>query len=362
MAVSKYNAPDRDRRRKTLRDLLKKAGGAISTEALHVDMVKAFGGFSVRTTRRDLEFLAGKPQFAVRVELPDRRRRYWKLGRGSLDLALTPPDAMTLTAILQHADRFGFRIESDQLVKLRNYAATEVWSRSERNMIAEGRITSGTRFMVLKPGDYNADHLITIQSAMEDDQSLKIVYRPRDSGGAETCLYYLKPLALSYQDSNVYLSAYVAEETWPEGQSPAHGSPRGKYSSNGPGQTCVLMLHRIEDVQTHLAEIPDPPGYDVHSIEVQKDLMTIHGEKDISLELRLSDNLQNRLSENPLTDEQVLIKTAQGWSLKCQVRDSQGLRLFLLSNAADIQVVAPASLRNYIYGVLKEAIAKYSQD
>lgn len=360
MAATKYTAPDRVRRRKTLIDLLKQAGSAQSTEDLHNGMQAAFGGYSIRTTRRDLEALTEGPQLVKPAQGPNHKRRYWILGRGSIDLALTPAESMTLTAIFQHADRFGFRVKSQELTKLREYAESEVWAGSTRNLIAEGRITSGTRFTVLEPGDYNPDHLTTIQEAMLCNASLEVAYRPRDAAGVDTCLYLLKPLALSYQDSNIYLSAFVAEEKWPEGFEPPLDEPRGKYSSNGRGQTCVLMLHRMVSVRSHWKEIPEPPGYDVSSMCVQKDLMTIHGDAVIDLQLRLSDNLRNRLSENPLNVDQVMVSEGREWSLKCNVHDSQGLRLFLLSNASDIQVLAPAYLREHVRGVLSDALEKYS--
>lgn len=360
MAANKYTAPNREMRRKLLRDLLKQAGTAQSTEDLHSEMQKAFGDYSIRTTRRDLKALSEGPQLVKPADGPNHKSLYWILGRGGMDLALTPPESMTLTAIFQHADRFGFRVKSEELTNLREYAESEVWARSARNLIAEGRIISGTRFMVLEPGDYNPDHLTTIQKAMLSNESLEVAYRPRDAAGVDTCLYLLKPLALSYQDSNIYLSALVAEEKWPEGFEPPADAPRGKYSSNGCGRTCVLMLHRMVDVRSHWQQIPEPAGYDVSAMEVQKDLMTIHGDEVIDLELCLSDNLHNRLSENPLTVGQVMVLKENVWNLKCQVHDSQGLRLFLLSNASDIQVLAPAYLREHVRGVLSDAFEKYS--
>ena len=359
MASNTYTAPDRELRRKLLRTLLQQANGVQTTEALHEDMQKGFGNYSIRTTRRDLEALASGPQFVKPAQGPKPAKRYWELGRGSLDLALSPADSMTLTAIFQHADRFGFRIKSDELIKLRHYAETEVWARCERNLVAQGRITSGTRFMVLAPGDYDSDHLTTIQQAMVNGDSLNVVYRPRDAAGVETCAYWLKPLALSYQDSNIYLSALVVDETWPEGQEPPVNAPRGKYSSNGRGKTCVLMLHRMVSVQSNWQKIPEPAGYDVHAIDVQKDLMTLHGDDAIDLQVRLSDNLHNRLSENPLNADQVIVPNGNAWILTCRLHDSQGLRLFLLSNAADIQVLSPAPLREHIRRVLQEAIDQY---
>ncbi|MDQ2488028.1 WYL domain-containing protein [Pseudomonas putida] len=43
------------------------------------------------------------------------------------------------------------------------------------------------------------------------------------------------------------------------------------------------------------------------------------------------------------------------------MNESQGLRLFLLSNAADIEVLAPAELREYVCEKLHEALKRYKR-
>jgi predicted DNA-binding transcriptional regulator YafY len=74
----------------------------------------------------------------------------------------------------------------------------------------------------------------------------------------------------------------------------------------------------------------------------------------------LSANLYNRLWENPLADDQVLQQQSDGWwKLTCRIRDSQGLRLFLLSNAADIEVKKPAILRAHVHDTLQRALSLY---
>lgn len=306
--------------------------------------------------------MSKRPRLVKSVEKPEHAKSLlWEGGQGSIDLSLSPIECLTLTAIFQHADRFGFRADTEDLTRLRGYVASELYKHARRDLVAEGRITTGTRFTVLRPGAYDEAHLRLIQQALIDgNSSLDVLYRPRDAGAAETCGYRLKPLALSYQDSNIYLSALVTEEHWPDGLQPPADAPRGKYSSNGPGQTCVLMLHRMLDVQTCWQTIAEPVGYDVHAQGVQKDLMTIHSDGPIDLELRLSDNLHNRLSENPLAQGQVIIQQPEGWLLRCQIADTQGLRLFLLSNAGDIQVLAPPQLRAHVRGVLQQALAQYA--
>lgn len=196
---------------------------------------------------------------------------------------------------------------------------------------------------------------------MRHDVSLEVLYRPREVGDAQ-CTYFLKPLALSYQDSNIYLSAFVGREEWPSGKEPEPGTSRGKYSSNGPGTLCALMLHRMISVRPTVVTVNEPQGYDPESIEAQRDFVTIHSAGTVGLKLRLSPNLHNRLTENPLADNQHMTQDQYGWRLECQLEDTQGLRLFLLSNAADIEVLAPLDLRVHVRETLREALKLYDRE
>ncbi|MFK8328615.1 helix-turn-helix transcriptional regulator [Pseudomonas sp. BJa5] len=362
MTGTQYTAPDRAERRKAIREILRREARNMATDEIHEALEKWFGPYSSRTTRNDLQALT-EPKLVTEIKEggKDRRARYWRLNRSSLDLVLSPTESMTLSAVFQHAERFGFRVEVGELATLREYAAGSVAAGARRNLLAEGRIRTGTRFTVLHPGNYNPDHLETIQNAMRDDVNLQVVYRPRGAGDVQ-CTYFLKPLALSYQDSNIYLSAFVDSEEWPAGKAPEAGAPRGKYSSNGPGTLCALMLHRVVSVRTTVATIAEPPGYDPASTEAQRDLVTIHGDGPVDLQLRLSPNLHNRLTENPLCDNQVLTQDRYGWVLACRLEDTQGLRLFLLSNAADIEVLAPARLRAHVRETLDAALALYHRE
>ena len=350
------------RRRTALRKILQRSGTSMKTADIHTALCKWFDDFSLhgKTTLRDLEALAETELVTVGEKGPDKKAKYWKSGRESFDLTLSPTEAMTLAAIFEHAQRFGFNAHTEQLGELREYAASEMTKHSARPLAWSQRITSGTRFTLLQPGKHDPAHLATIQTAILEDVSLEVTYLPRDAGGVE-CRYLLKPLALSYQDSNVYLSAYVEQEHWPAGYVPA--DQRGKYSSNGPRTLCALMLHRMLAVKTSWLDVPGPPHYDVNSLDAQKHLMTIHGEAPVPLKLRLSANLHNRLSENPLADDQVIVpQSDQHWDLSCSLYDTQGLRLFLLSNAADIEVLAPATLRTHVHQTLLRAVTLYASN
>lgn len=350
----------REKRRKVLLGILREKGGSMTTEKIveTLEFRELNPGYQ-RRVRRDLEELerAGMVVRETRDQSKSGRSITWKLGRGSFDLALTPEESLTLTALFVHGERFGIWVKSEQLLKLREYASGEISRGSSWRLISAGRITSDTRFTVLKPGVFNPSHLKTIQAAMINGDSLKIRYRPRGAGPVE-CTYLLRPLALAYQDSNIYLSTFVARETW-HGEEPAEGSPRGKYSSNGPGQMAALMLHRMVEVSLALESVAEPSDYDVRSAEAQRDLMTIHSAGPIDLVLRLTESLSNRLAENALADDQQIDPDGDRWLLRCSVQDSQGLRLFLLSNAPHIEVIAPLGLRKHIHSELKVALSQY---
>ncbi|MFL1524682.1 WYL domain-containing protein [Pseudomonas sp. O230] len=120
------------------------------------------------------------------------------------------------------------------------------------------------------------------------------------------------------------------------------------------------MLHRITKVEPGKRNINDPEGYDVLSDEAQKDLVSVYTPPQLT-RLRLSNNLYNRLAENPLEKDQKLEPCGNKWLLTCNTRDSQGLRLFLMANAADIEVLEPIAMRDHIRQMLIAAVRTYEK-
>ncbi|EKT4461915.1 transcriptional regulator-like protein [Pseudomonas putida] len=352
-------------RRDYLRQILRAAGKPLSTADVHAKLVAWVGRHGDaaddqrdKTTIRDLKALEELNYVQSQTDPEDKRGLLWSAVGRSHSLVLSPSDAMSLWAVFQHAERFGLQSATDELKGLRDYTELVMQDGSVRKLNFTKRITSGTRFTQLQPGKYKAQHLKQIQMAILDNEALEVWYRPRNADGVE-CVYQLKPLGLSHQDSNIYLSAYVTEEQW-LGNAPAPDEPRGKYSSNGPNTLCALMLHRITKVEPGKRIIDDPEGYDIHADEAQTDLVTIHSPAQ-KTRLRLSQNLYNRLAENPLDKNQKLLPDGDKWLLTCKVRDTQGLRLFLMANAADIEVLEPLALRAHIHEMLTLALKTYEQ-
>ncbi|EXF94050.1 hypothetical protein HK44_002930 [Pseudomonas fluorescens HK44] len=351
-------------RRDCLRKILLEYKEPQSTPVLHEHLCAELGleNHILKSTQRDLEALERIGEVRQVKMDSDLRANFWVWEGAGVDLTLLPTEAMTVSAIIDHAARFGLQAPPAMLKKLRGYVDRVMSKAPVRKLEWAKRITTGTRFTVLKPGRSDPAHVARIQDALLYNEPLKVTYLPRDAGGVE-CVYYLKPLALSYQDSNIYLSAYVLKEEWPEGCVPEPGAKRGKYSSNGPKTLCALMLHRVVAITDSGWEIPEPEEFDVNSLEVQKHLMTIHCDEPVELRLRLGANLHNRLTENRLADNQSMVQSSDGkWDLNCTLRDTQGLRLFLLSNADEIEVLGPPVIRAHVRDALRRAVTFYADD
>ncbi|MFV1943856.1 WYL domain-containing protein [Pseudomonas luteola] len=345
-------------RRDQLRQQLPPPGRMTSTEDLHkaLQIALEVDELCLRTTQRDLAWLA-KQGYASRFEVQGKKNAYWSAAGQLITLKLSPNDAMHLHMIFTHAERFGMTEQVKHLRLLREYAGEVM--RLKRDIAWSRRVTSATRFTLLRPAEIRPGILERIQQALFDNKALRVTYRPREADG-HLCDYYLKPLALSYQDSNIYLSCLVSREKWHGGYMPDPDKPRGKHGSNGPNELCALTLHRIEAVDDCVDIIPDPADYDVNSQAARKDLFTLYSLEPVALKLRIRDQLYIRLSENPLCDNQVIEPAGnEWWNLTCAIQDSQGLRLFLLANADCIEVVAPSDLRAHVRNSLQAAVALY---
>jgi predicted DNA-binding transcriptional regulator YafY len=349
-------------RRLDIRKILTRCGGMMSTEEIcNVLAAKWSTLVNVRTTRRDLENLE-EIGYVVRhaSELRDDHRSwYWSIRTQSLEVTFTVEESMTFAAALQHAERSGFRLDTDEIGILRDHAAGVLHRHSVGGLTVDDRIVVGSRLDVLQPAQYSAEHLTTIQAAMVEERSLEIRYRPRGVHEIQ-CSYTLCPLGLAYQDNNIYLVAFVGSEKW-HGTEPASSKSRSRYSSNGPGAMCALMLHRIVSVGPTDNFAPKPANFNIRSPEIRKELIMLHNTEEIELKLSLSIDLFELFGENELGTNQKIERSESGWSLTCKTQDTEGLRSLLLGYASGAEVLAPEYLRDHICQQLEAALARYGR-
>lgn len=115
--------------------------------------------------------------------------------------------------------------------------------------------------------------LEVVQQALLDDASIEALYLKR--GASEPRTLHIKPLGLSYQDSNIYLVCVFK------------GLPEGKLAS--------LPLHRFQSAKATWEDLKAPDGFEMNSFEVKCSLISQKSEHPAQLKLRISQALYERL-------------------------------------------------------------------
>ncbi len=317
--------------------LLPGKDNAISINTIRQRVANQGIDVSIKTIQRDLVDLALQyPQIRSK---PMGKANLWWAEKSLSRLYMLPTDAMNLVMIMNHAARFGMADQVQKLAPIRDYAVSLL--RGNRPaQDCSGKVISNTRFVVLEPSPVNPEVLEVIQQALLDDDSILALYLKR--GAKEPRQLHLKPLGLSYQDSNIYLSCIFK------------GLPKG--------QVAALPLHRFQSAKTTRDNLEAPDDFDINSNEARRSLISQRSEHPVRLKLRISQALYERLDENALTTDQQLEPTADGWWLMTgSLHLSQGLDLWLLSQGEYLEVLEPIELREQIATSAKRMAALYEK-
>lgn len=328
---------DEVKRRQILLNLLPPKGSAMDTASLHQGLRRQGVKVSLRGVQRDLAMLLDEHKPHVQREQVGRGYS-WSATRVLSRLSLLPTDAMNLLMIMDHAERFGMQAQVANLSTLRDYANSLLRdSRPSDDWTA--KITSTTRFITLRPGRVDPVVLRTLQQALLDDQSVKVQYIPR--GAREPRVYVLKPLGLSYQDSNIYLSCIFEN-----------------HRKDDPPR--ALPLHRFVSARETVSSISTPLGYNINSVAARRSLVDLKSDTPLTLRLRLSKGMYERLQENPMTDDQEIVRESDDcWIMKASMLPSQGLKLWLLSQGDMLEVLEPVELREEVASIAANMNAIY---
>jgi predicted DNA-binding transcriptional regulator YafY len=296
---------------------------------------------SKKTVERDMAYLAEKYPH-VRRKKSGRTDLWW--AEKSLErFFLLPTDAMNLVMIMDHATKFGMAAQVEKLAELRNYAFSRLKGSSPAQDWS-GKIISNTRFVVLEPSQVKPEVLEVVQQALLDGSAIKALYLKRGASAPSERL--IKPLGLSYQDSNIYLACIIK---------------RG----NDKGETAVsaLPLHRFLSAESTWEDLPAPANFDINSFETRRSLISQETEFPVQLKLRISPILYVRLSENALTKDQQLQPEKDAWWLMTgSLPLSQGLELWLLSQGEHLEVLEPVELREKMAATAMKMAALYKKD
>ncbi|MDU4255479.1 WYL domain-containing protein [Pseudomonas sp.] len=306
--------------------LLPNKENALDSAAVHQRVTSQGLDVDKRTIQRDLSELELKyPHVHSRLKGSGKAKLWWA-DKSLSRLSMLPTDAMNLVMIMDHASRFGMAAQVQKLSTIREYAVS-LLKGNRPAQDCTGKIVSNTRFVTLAPSSVDPDVLAVIQQALLDESSVKARYLKR--GAQQPKELHLKPLGLSYQDSNIYLSCVFK------------GLPQDSIAA--------LPLHRFLSARSTFEDLPAPENFDLNSIAAQKSLVGLKTDHPALLKLRVSQTLHVRLQENALTHDQQLEALTDGWWLMTgSLHLSQGLDLWLLSQGEHVEVLEPIELREQI--------------
>ena len=175
--------------------------------------------------------------------------------------------------------------------------------------------------------------LETIEQALTQEKQLEVKYAPFKQKTKEQRLH---PLSLIQRGNVSYLLATAFD--YPE--------PR------------LYAVHRFESVEMLDESATIPRGFSIDDY-IASGGMEFGSGQAITLKAKLSDALAIYLSETPLHTDQKIQHKDSGYQLTAKVHDTWQLHFWILSQGAEIEVLAPKSLRKSIAGSLKNASAQY---
>lgn len=309
----------------------------LNSQAIHQRVINQGIEADIRTVQRDLKELSQKyPHVRSRKE---NKANVWWAEKSLSRLSMLPTDAMNLVMIMDHAARFGMAAQVEKLAPIREYARSLLKGK-HLDQDYSGKVISNTRFVTLEAGAVKPEVLEILQQALLDESSVEVSYLKRGASAPKSLL--LRPLGLSYQDSNIYLSCVF------------RGLP--------PGNIAALPLHRFISARTTFEDLPAPPDYDINSVAAQRSLVNLKSDQPVRLELRVSPTLCERLQENALAADQHLHADADGWwRLSANLYLSQGLELWLLGQGEHVEVLEPASLREQMRAIALSMVRLYDK-
>lgn len=295
-------------------------------------------GFAVtkRTVERDLQALSGPFPICCN-DLATPFGWYFAPG-SSLELpGLTVAEALTLKLVEQHLSRL---LPATLLTHLDGHFAQA--GRKLDEMAANhpaarwaDKIRSVQPSQPLLTPEVDEAVLTPLQEALLHDRQVRIAYRK--AGAREEKDYALSPLALLQRGPVTYLVAGA----------PAYDGPR------------LFAVHRIRAVGVLDAPVARPGDFDLDAFIRQGGANFGAGDL-VDLHLRVDATLAAHLAEAPLSDDMTMETDGDHFRVRASLPDTWQLRWWILSQAEQAEVLAPASLRTQMRERLAAALARYA--
>lgn len=319
------------------------AGRLRTPSELRQDLAARGVAVDTRTIQRDLRLL--QQHFALECDERSKPHRWrWRsVGARDSVLGLSTPEALGLVMLEKHL----------QLALPASWSAslTELFAQARATLDKLGPLNGAkhwpSKVHVVPPGlGMNPPRLPSVSvlaelsEALLNDRQLQLQYcKP---GHPEASAYVVHPLGLLLRGQAVYLVA----------QSDADRSGAARH----------FALHRIESASMLPKASAVPPGLDMSGVMAHSagHFGTAMDAEAIDLCLHCDAVLAGLLEESPLCAEQRIALLHDGrYEVSARLSPSWELRWWLLSHIAELEVVAPVSLRDDLRRTLEAAAARH---
>lgn len=286
-----------------------------------------------RTVQRDLQKLS--VNFPISCDEDSARPGWYWIEKASLDIPnLSISDALSIkmmenyltpllpTAILDSL-RGRFDLAEKRLESVNNPLTR--WT---------DKIRTVTPGQPLQAPAIKPEVLATIQSALVNERQITARYQGRS--GKPATDFTLHPLALVLRGAISYLVARAFD-----------------YND-----VRLYAMHRFDTALETQDTINAPADFDIDAF-IAKGALNFGSGDTIDLTLRVSESLRTTLTETPLSEDMTISEDGERFLVMAEVPDTWQLHWWIQSQGADVEVVAPLSLRHLIQSSLQETLAHY---
>ncbi len=309
----------------------------ITVRALRAQLLEQGYGVTERTIQRDLLRLSGA---LFGLLLDDRSRPHgWSWDRRAAQLDIPGMEPQTALAF-KLAEHF-----SGQLMAPATLNALAPYFQRAGAVLADmespvsawpEKIHTVTRGQTLLAPAIDPIILETVYDALFNDRQFRARYHRRYDDSVQD--YVIHPLGIVFRDGVVYLICM----------------------RDGREGVVQMALHRMRSAKLLAAPAERPVDFDLQRYVEDGGLDFRMGWQPLHLELLLDPATAVHLGETPLSDDQRMIEAADGrMRLQATVADTAQVRWWLLGLGDQVEVIAPAALRDDIADRLGRALGQY---
>jgi predicted DNA-binding transcriptional regulator YafY len=300
--------------------LIPKEPDKISTPDLFKKLIAANYDISYRTLQRDLEKISSSQIFPLTsTEGTNPIEWFWPKHLPSIQFPLMSVDeALVFKLVEDYLNPLLPLTMSEQL--LHYFALADATLKASPMAEWANKVRIIPNSLALLPAEIDDDVLQVVYSALLKNQKISICHKNSNEPHNQDLI---SPLGLVFKGNEIYLVAYMDD------------------------MTSHMPLHQIESAELLEDKAINCSGFDFDdyiregSFEHQKS-----NKAKLRLIIRVDDQLNEKLSITPLSFDQSILSSANGFIVEATVQDNLQIRQWLHSQSDSVEIIAPNTLRD----------------